>query len=93
MARTSCGEAPAEAPFHHAEPAGCLIFKAVEAILRSSPESPLMVQHQAVDDVVAQAVGIGGIMSEHGKPSGPRIVPVQSAISAEPQVTGAILDD
>ena len=36
-----------------------------------------MVHHQAVDDVVAQAVGIGGIMPERGKPSGPRIVPVQ----------------
>ena len=38
-----------------------------------------MVHHQAVDNVVAQAVGIGGIMPEGGKPPGPRIVPVQSA--------------
>ena len=53
-----------------------------------------MVHHQAVDDVVAQAVGIGGIMPEGGKPPRPRIVPVQSAaIRAEPQITGAILDD
>ena len=31
--------------------------------------------------------GIGGIMPEGGKPPGPRIVPVQSAIRAEPHVT------
>ena len=53
-----------------------------------------MVHHQAVDDVVTEAVGIGGIVPEGGKPPCPRIIAVQSAaIRAEPQVTGAILDD
>ena len=52
-----------------------------------------MVHHQAIDNVVAQTLGIGGIMPERGKSAGPRIVPVQSAIGAEPHITGAILDN
>ena len=76
-----------------AEPASCRILKAVKAISRSGPEGTLVVHHQAEDDVVAQAMGIGGVMAEGGEPPRPGIVTVQPAVCAEPQVSGAIFDD
>lgn len=76
------------------EAAGYWILTPVEAIVGSGPEDTLVVHHQTIDDIVAQAAGIGGIMPESGKLPQSRIIPLQSAaIRAKPQVAGAILND
>ena len=67
---------PARPSLPRTEAAGNWVFKAVEAIVRTSPEGTLTVNHQGVNEIVTQAMRIGGVVPKRSKRAGPWIVPV-----------------